>query len=299
MNILRTPDERFTDLPDYPYEPNYVEVDGLRMNYVDDGPKDGDTVLMLHGEPSWSFLYRYMIPLFVEAGHRALAPDLIGFGRSDKPSKQEDYTYQRHVDWTWGWVEAVGLDAITLVCQDWGSLIGLRLVAEHPDRFARVVVANGGLPTGSGEMSEDFLAWQEYSKTTPTLPVGRIIQNGTTTELSEEVVKAYEAPFPTEEYKACAKIFPSLVPTTPDDPAVPANKAAWKVLRKFEKPVLTAFSDEDPITRGMDKPIQRLIAGAKDQPHTTIEGGGHFLQEDRGPEFAKVVIDFMKKTLKK
>jgi haloalkane dehalogenase len=296
MKILRTPDERFKDLPDYPFEPNYVEVDGLRMHYVDEGPKDGETVLMLHGEPSWSFLYRHMIPLFVDAGYRAFAPDLVGFGKSDKPSKQEDYTYQRHVDWTWGWVEAVDLHDITLVCQDWGSLIGLRLVAEHPDRFARVVVANGGLPTGREEMGEAFKAWQEYSQTTPTLPVGRIIQNATTTKLSKEVINAYKAPFPSEEHKACAKIFPSLVPTTPEDPAVPANKAAWKVLRKFEKPVLTAFSDEDPITRGMDRAIQRLIAGAKGQPHTTIEGGGHFLQEDRGPEFAKVVIDFMEKT---
>jgi haloalkane dehalogenase len=293
MKILRTPEEHFDNLPDYRFEPNYIEVDGLRMHYVDEGPRDGETVLMLHGEPSWSFLYRHMIPLFVQAGHRAIAPDLIGFGKSDKPSETEDYTYQRFVDWTKGWMDALSLENITLICQDWGSLIGLRLVAEHPERFARVVVGNGGLPTGSEKMSEAFTAWQEFSQKVSRLQIGRIVQNGTTTKLSKEVVKGYDAPFPEEEYKAGARIFPALVPTTPEDPAASANRQAWKALRKFEKPVLTAFSDSDPITSGGERIIQRLIAGAKDQPHTTIKDAGHFLQEDKGPELAKVVIDFM------
>jgi haloalkane dehalogenase len=296
LETLTTPGERFENLPDYPFEPHYVEVDGIRIHFVDEGPVDGEIVLMLHGEPSWSFLYRHMIPIIVEAGHRALAPDLVGFGKSDKPVEVEEYTYQGYVDWTRGWMEALDLQNITLICQDWGSLIGLRLVAEHPERFARVVVANGGLPTGDQKMNEAFITWQEFSQKVSRLPIGRIVQGGTTTNLSKEVLNGYEAPFPGEEYKAAARIFPSLVPTTPDDPAAPANRQAWKSLTKFEKPFLTAFSDSDPITAGGERILQRLIRGAKGQPHTTIEGAGHFLQEDKGPELAKVVVEFMKNT---
>jgi len=294
MDILRTPDDRFDDLPGYPFAPRYTDItDGLRVHHVEEGPEDGPVVLMLHGEPSWSFLYRKMIPIFASAGFRAIAPDLIGFGRSDKPTSQQDYTYQRHVDWLWAWVEALGLRDIHLVCQDWGGLIGLRHVAEHPDRFASVTAANTGLPNGNFPVSKAFLKWREFSSTADAFDVGRVIQNGTVTELSDAVIAAYDAPFPDDRYKAGARIFPSLVPISKDDPAVPAQMAAWKVLMKLDKPFLTAFSDSDPITRHGDKLLRQLIPGTKGQPHTTIEGGGHFLQEDCGEALAKVVIDFI------
>ncbi|MCB0036398.1 MAG: haloalkane dehalogenase [Anaerolineales bacterium] len=293
MNILRTPEERFANLPGYPFAPHYLEVDGLRIHYVDEGPRDGQVVLMLHGEPSWSFLYRHMIPHFVAAGHRAVAPDLVGFGKSDKLADRHDYSYQKHVDWMWGWLQAAELQGITLVCQDWGSLIGLRLVAEHPERFARVVLANGGLPTGDQKMPEAFQQWLHLSQNISKFPVGRFISGATTTTLSREVVAGYDAPFPDESYKEGARIFPALVPSTPDNPASEANRQAWQSLMKFEKPFLTAFSDSDPITAGGDRFFQRMVPGAKGQPHTIIENGGHFLQEDKGPEFAQIVIDFM------
>jgi haloalkane dehalogenase len=294
MQILRTPDERFENLPDYSFEPHYVEVDGMRVHYVDEG--EGPTVLCMHGEPSWSFLYRHMIPVFVAGGCRAVAPDLIGFGKSDKPADREDYTYARHVEWMSKWLEAVDLTDITLVCQDWGALIGLRLVAAYPDRFARVVVANGGMPTGDERPTEAFLNWQNFSQTAPQFPIGMIINGGTTTDLSPEVIAAYDAPFPDETFKEGARQFPKLVPTSPEDPEAPAQKAAWKVFEAWEKPLLTAFSDSDPITKGGYRAWQERVPGAKGQPHTTIEGGGHFLQEDKGPELAKVVLDFIRST---
>jgi haloalkane dehalogenase len=297
MEILRTPDERFANLPGYAFDPQYVEVgDGLRMHYVDQGPRDGEVVLLLHGEPSWSYLYRKMIPVLTAAGLRAVAPDLIGFGRSDKPSPRTEYTYQRHVDWTWQGVEKIGVTGMTLVCQDWGSLIGLRLVAEHPDAFARVVVANGFLPTGDNPPGDAFLAWQKFSQEVPELPVGRIVSGGCTSDLSDDVIGAYDAPFPDETYKEGARQFPLLVPTSPDDPAAPANRKAWEVLSTFERPVLTAFGDSDPITRGADRVLQTLIPGAQGQPHTTVEGGGHFIQEDRGEELAAIITEFIQKT---
>ncbi|MEZ0341467.1 haloalkane dehalogenase [Mycobacterium sp. pV006] len=293
MDVVRTPDERFADLPGYRFAPRYVDVDGLRMHYLDEGPRDGETVLLLHGEPSWSYLYRTMIPVLVDAGLRAVAVDLVGFGRSDKPTRREDYTYQAHVDWTWGAVEAIGLAAVTLVCQDWGGLIGLRLVSEHPDRFARVVAANTSLPTGDQHPGEAFLAWQRFSQETPDFPVGQIVDGGCVSTLSPEVIAAYDAPFPDDTYKAGARQFPTLVPTAPDDPAAEANRAAWAGLRTYERPFLCAFSDSDPITRGADAPLRKLIPGAAGRPHTTIAGGGHFLQEDKGPELASVVVDFV------
>lgn len=296
MNILRTPHEQFDNLPNYPFAPHYVTIDGLRIHYVDEGPRDGDVLLMLHGEPSWSFLYRHMIPLFVDAGFRAVAPDLVGFGKSDKPAQQEDHSYQRHVDWMRGWIEAVGLHAINLVCQDWGSLIGLRLVAEHPDWFARVLLANGGMPTGDQQMPEAFTQWQSFAQKVSNFQVGRMINRGTLTTLSKEVIAAYDAPFPDESYKAGARVFPSLVPTTPDDPAAAANRKAWRSLMRFEKPFLTAFSDGDPITRGGEVAYQRLVRGAKGREHPTIKDAGHFLQEDKGPELAQVMIDFIHST---
>ncbi len=296
MKILRTPDDRFDRLPDYPFAPHYTEVDGLRLHHVDEGPPDGQVVLLLHGEPSWSYLYRHMIPVLTAAGHRAVAPDLPGFGRSDKPADRADYTYQRLVDWMGAWLLANELTTITLMCQDWGSLIGLRLVAEMPERFARVGLSNGGLPTGDQEMPAAFHQWREFSQKVSRLPVGRVINGGTTSALSQEVLTAYEAPFPDETYKEGARILPALVPITPDDPAAAANRTAWRSLMRFDRPFLTAFSDSDPITAGGDAPFQRLVRGARGQPHTTITGAGHFLQEDKGVELAGVIVDFMRAT---
>ena len=299
--MRRTPDERFRGLPGYDFTPHYVDVDDteggtLRVHYVDEGPPDGPVVLLLHGEPSWSYLYRHMIPVLTAAGLRAVAPDLVGFGRSDKPAARTDYTYQRHVDWTGAAVRGVGLTGITLVGQDWGGLIGLRLVAEDPERFARVVAANTFLPTGDRSPGEAFLAWRSYSQEVDRFPAGRIVNGGCTTDLAPEVVAAYDAPFPDETYKEGARQFPLLVPASPDDPAAPANRAAWAALGRFERPFLTAFSDADPVTRGGDVPLQQHVPGAAGQPHTTIAGAGHFLQEDRGPELAEIVVRFVSQT---
>ncbi len=296
MEILRTPEERFSDLPGYSFEPHYVEVDRLRIHYLDEGPRDAEPVLMMHGEPSWSYLYRKMIPVITAAGYRAIAPDLVGFGRSDKPARREDYTYQRHVDWMRGFLEALDLKGITLVGQDWGGLIGLRLAAEHEERFARIVAANTGLPTGDITMGEAFLRWQRYSQSVPVFHAGGIVKGGCVSELSAEVIAAYDAPFPDDSYKAGARQFPLLVPTTPDDPAAVPNRKAWEVLSRWEKPFLTAFSDSDPVTRGADRLFRQVIPGAKDQPHTTVVGAGHFLQEDKGEELAQVVVDFIGRT---
>jgi haloalkane dehalogenase len=293
MRILRTPEERFVALPGYAFTPHYIEVDGLRIHYVDEGPRAAAPVLLLHGEPSWSYLYRKMIPVISAAGNRCVAPDLVGFGRSDKPTERGEYTYQRHVDWLRGAIEALDLRDITLVCQDWGGLLGLRLVAEHADRFARVVAANTFLPTGDIAPGQAFLMWREYSQTTPEFHVGGIVKGGCATELPKEVVAAYDAPFPDDRYKTGARQFPLLVPAAPDDPAAPANRAAWAVLRRWTKPFLTAFSDRDPITAGGDAIFQREIPGCKDQPHTTIKGAGHFLQEDKGEDLARVIVDFI------
>ena len=296
MEVLRTPDERFAGLPGFAYAPHYVDVDGLRIHHLDEGPRDGEPVLMLHGEPSWSYLYRKLVPVVTAAGHRAVAPDLVGFGRSDKPARREDYTYQRHVDWMRGAVEALDLRGITLVCQDWGGLIGLRLVAEMPERFARVVAANTFLPTGDHDPGDAFRAWQRYSQTTPDFHVGGIVKGGCVSELPDDVVAAYDAPFPDDSYKAGARQFPTLVPTTPDDPASEANRAAWEVLARWDRPFLTAFGDSDAITRGADAVLQKLIPGCQGQAHTTLTQAGHFLQEDRGEELGRVVVDFMART---
>ncbi|MFJ9369028.1 haloalkane dehalogenase [Nocardia sp. NPDC101769] len=301
MYALRTPDERFAALPDFPFEPCYLEVEAgdgsatrLRLHYLDEGPRDGEIVLLLHGEPSWSFLYRHMIPGLVAAGKRCVAPDLIGFGRSDKPADRADYSYARHVEWVReALFDHLDLSGVTLVCQDWGGLIGLRLVAEHPDRFARVVVANTGLPTGEAKLTDAFAVWQRFSQETPEFPVGGIVAGGCRTELSPAVVAGYDAPFPDETYKAGARAFPMLVPTHPDDPAGPANRRAWEQLAHFGKPVLTAFSDGDPITAGGYRIFQERVPGAAGQPHITITGAGHFLQEDRGPQLATLVAEFI------
>jgi len=304
MKTLRTPDDRFHNLPGYPFEPNYVEVsdgDGgnLRIHYVDEGPKKADPVLLMHGEPSWSYLYRKMIPIILDAGNRAVAPDLVGFGRSDKPAERSQYTYQSHVDWMQAWLDKMGLNEITLVCQDWGGLIGLRLVANNPDRFARVVVANTGLPTGDISITDAFLTWRKFSLEVPDFDIGAIITMGCQKPLPQDVAAAYNAPFPDDTYKEGARIFPSLVPIEPNDPASPANRKAWEALSRFDKPFLTAFSDGDQITHGGERIFQKRVPGAKGQPHTTIKGGGHFLQEDCAEEFAEVIVDFINRTQKK
>jgi haloalkane dehalogenase len=303
MDVLRTPDARFLNLPDFPFEHRFVMVpsgDGgedLRVAYLDQGNPDAPVVLLLHGEPSWSFLYRHMIPVLVQAGLRAVAPDLVGFGHSDKPASRTDYTYAAHVEWMRAALfDHLDLRDVTLVGQDWGGLIGLRLVGEHPDRFARVVAANTFLPTGDTNPGEAFLAWQKFSQEVPEMPIGSIVNGGCTTDLSPAVIAGYDAPFPDETFKEGARQFPLLVPTSPDDPAAAANRKAWEVLEAFEKPFLCAFSDKDPITGGADRVLKDRIPGAKGQPHTVIEGGGHFLQEDRGPELAKVVADFVHAT---
>ena len=296
MKALRTPDERFASLPGWTFAPRYVEIDGLRIHYVDEGPRDAAPVLLMHGEPTWAFLYRRMIPILVAAGHRVVAPDLVGFGRSDKPAECADYTYARHVAWMAGVLERLDLRRITLVCQDWGGLIGLRLVAEHSARFARVVAANTGLPTGAERVSSAFHAWRDFSQSVPELPIAKIVETGCVRPLAPEIARAYDAPFPDETFKAGARRFPMLVPISPDDPAAAANHAAWDALRRFERPFMTAFSDGDPITRGADARMQREIPGAKGQPHTTIARAGHFLQEDAGEELADVVVRFAAQT---
>jgi len=303
MQILRTPDERFADLPDFAFEANYAEITAvsgdlsagtLRVHYLDEGARDATPVLLMHGEPSWSFLYRHMIPALVAAGHRVVAPDLVGFGRSDKPADTADYTYARHVAWMsellFGHLD---LTDITFFGQDWGGLVGLRLVAGAPERYARVVVGNTGLPVGDGKLSDAFLTWQRFSRESQVFPIGTIVNGGCATDLSPEVITAYDAPFPDDTFKAGARILPTLVPSTPDDPAGADNTAAWEVLEQFRKPWLCAFSDQDAVTKGGEGPFIHRIPGAAGQPHTTIVGGGHFLQEDRGPELAEVIARFI------
>lgn len=303
MEVQRTPEECFEGLPGWPYLPHYTEVEAgdgsdtlLRVAHVDEGPRDAAPILMMHGEPSWSYLYRHMIPLLVDAGHRVVAPDLVGFGRSDKPVDQESYTYERHVDWMLQWLRAVDLSGTTLVCQDWGGLIGLRLLAAEPDRFARAVVANTFLPTGDRPAGEAFLNWQRFSQEVEVFDCGFIVNMGSTTDLPDDVVAAYNAPFPDDRSTAGARRFPMLVPTSPDDPSAAANRAAWDVLEAWDKPLVTAFSDRDPVTAGGDRAFIERVPGAAGQPHRTLAGGGHFLQEDCGPELAAVVTDLIERT---
>lgn len=299
MHVLRTPDERFANLPGFPFAPHYVEVpDGeggaLRVHHLDEGPRDAKVVLLMHGNPSWSYLYRKMIPPIVAAGYRCVAPDLVGLGRSDKPSRLEDYTVARHVEWMRAALfDRLDLRDVNLVCQDWGGVIGLRLVAEHPERFASVVAANTGVPTGQTPISEDLRKWPEMARQMKVFPVGQMVSMGCTGGLTEAEIAAYDAPFPDESYKAAAKSFPALIPITPDNPAVPDMLRAWESLDRFDKPLLCAFSDMDPFNKGGNKALEKRVPGAQGQAHTTITGGGHFLQEDRGAELAEVVIAFL------
>jgi haloalkane dehalogenase len=302
VQTLRTPDDRFADLPDFGYPPRFAELpDGegrtLRMAYVETGPADGPVVLCLHGEPSWSFLYRTMMPVLAGAGLRVVAPDLVGFGRSDKPARIEDHSYARHVEWVRGLAfDALDLRQVTLVGQDWGGLIGLRLAAEQPDRFARLVAANTGLPTGDRPMPEVWVQFRRAVERAEQLDVGRIVQGGCRTPLSPAVRAGYDAPFPDETYKAGPRAMPGLVPTELDDPAAEANRAAWATLTAAPIPMLVAFSDSDPITGPMGPALRRAMAGAKGRDHPTIGGAGHFLQEDAGEELARHVVEFVRAT---
>ena len=279
MEVLRTPDERFAALPDFPFAPHYL----------DEGNSNAAPVLLMHGEPSWSYLYRKMIPPLAHDGHRVIAPDLIGFGRSDKPTSRSDYTLERHVDWMSEFLVRLDLKGITLFCQDWGGLIGLRLVARFPERFATVIAANTGLPTGGRNIPIAFRIWLAFSQYVPRLPIGGLISRGTVRRLNDAEKRAYDAPFPDERYKAGARQFPALVPITDAHASVAECRQAWEVLERFDKPFVTAFSDHDPITRGGDRLFQARIPGTKGQPHTTIRRGGHFLQEDQPEELARLI----------
>lgn len=328
MELLRTPDDRFAGLEDFPFEARYVTVDDgdggtLRMHYLDAGAADAEVLLCLHGQPTWSYLYRKMIPLLTEAGYRVIAPDLVGFGRSDKPAAPADYTYARHVHWLAGFIEALSLNDITLVCQDWGGLIGLRVLAASEERFARVVTANTGLPDAQGlgpEMAEPmralfatipalppaqmgaklqenehgagFMYWIKYCAEYPDLVISDVVRLSAMGQMSDAAAHAYDAPFPSEAYKQGARRFPSLVPIFPDDPAVVDNRQAWSVLEQFDKPFLTAFSDRDPVTAGAHRRFQESVPGARNQQHVTIEGAGHFLQEDAPEAFADAIVAF-------
>jgi haloalkane dehalogenase len=286
MDVFRTPDERFKNLPGFPYEPHYVDVDGLRLHHVDEG--SGETVLCFHGEPSWAYLYRHMLDRLVDTGHRVVCPDLVGFGRSDKPTDQGWYTYARHVETVTAHLDQLELDGVTVVVQDWGGPIGLRWAVQHADQVARLVILNTGLFTG--RVSKGFMAWREFAERTPDLPIGMIIQGATTTELPAEVVAAYEAPFPNAESKAGAQRFPLLVPLTEDEPGVPEMMETREALGSWDKPVLVAFSDTDPVFPfpKAGERFTELIPTAGEQ--VRIEGAAHFLQEDRGREIADAML---------
>jgi haloalkane dehalogenase len=300
MKTLRTPDERFADLPDFPYPPHYCEIDDdeggtLRMAWIEAGPADADPILMLHGEPTWSFLYRRMIPILVAEGHRVICPDLVGFGRSDKPTRREDHTYARHVEWMRALAfDVLDLQRVTLVCQDWGGLIGLRLAAEHPDRFSRIVVANTGLPTGDMPMPEIWWMFREAIQGQPTIEVGSFVQWGCQQPMPDAVRAAYDAPFPDDSFCAGPRAMPGLVPTSTDDPATEANRAAWTALSASSTPMLVAFGDSDPITGPMADIFKRDMRGAQGINHPLVQGAGHFIQEDAGEELAKHVVEFLR-----
>ncbi|MEL7116998.1 MAG: haloalkane dehalogenase [Pseudomonadota bacterium] len=301
MRTLRTPDDRFADLPDFDFTPQYVEIEDaavarLRLHYLDEGPRDAATILLMHGEPTWCYLYRHMIPSLVASGYRVVAPDLIGFGRSDKPTQRSDYTYQAHVDWMSAWLRAVDLTGITLFCQDWGGLIGLRLVAAMPSRFARLVIANTALPTGDKPMGPAFAAWRAYSQDVEDFNAGRIVYGGTSQKITPEEVAAYNAPFPDATYQAGARHFPMLVPDTPDDPAAAPNRAAWKILETLDLPVLTLFGADDKIMAGVERVFQKKMPGAAGQPHQILPNAGHFIQEDAGPALAQAMLTFIETT---
>lgn len=294
--VLRTPDERFANLADFDFEPQYQDIAGYRVHYLDEGPADGEAILLIHGEPTWSYLFRKMIPVLTAAGYRCIVPDLIGFGRSDKPTSMDVHTYAFHVDIMAALVVALDLEGVTFFGQDWGGLIGLRVVAEHADRFARVVISNTALPVGNTEISEAFMRWKAFNQSLidgGQMPAGGLVAQSTG---DASVQAAYDAPFPDGRYQAGPLIMPQRVPVSLDDPAREANLAAWEVLANWEKPFLTAFGDSDPVTAGADARFLEEVPGAKGQPHVTVAGAGHFIQETHGEALAGIIADFIAAT---
>ena len=297
MKVLRTPDERFESLPDFPFEPRYVEIPNewgpsLRMHYIDEGPRTAPSAVLLHGEPTWSYLYRHLIPSLVRGGHRVLVPDLVGFGRTDKPAEIDDYTYERMVEWMATWFGLVNPRRVTLILHDWGGLIGLRILAKGSRRFERIVAMNTGLPTGHQAMSQEFSTWRLMAHNMPVLPVGQIVNGACFVDLPPEVISAYDAPFPDESFKAGARALPGLVPTHPDDPSAAENRKAWQSLSRLKKPFLTVFSDLDPISSGTEETFKARIPGAVGQPHTRLRQAGHFVTEDRTDRLIKLLSKF-------
>ena len=294
MEILRTPNEKFENLKDWPYEEKYYVINSeygdIRVHYIDEGSENTDTVLLIHGEPSWGYLYRHMVNPLVEKGKRVVVPDLPGFGKSDKLSLRDGYTYEKYVKWMSDWLVNLDFTNITLFGQDWGGLIGLRLATAYPDRFSKIIAANTFLPTGDYDPGEAFLKWKEYSQTVEDFHVGGIIKGGTVRDISQDIIEAYNAPFPDDTYKEAARQFPTLVPITPDDPSSQVNRDAWEKLKEWDKPFLCAFSDSDPVMAGVDKAFLKLVPGTKDMPHTTIERAGHFLQEDNPEDCVKAIL---------
>ncbi len=294
MEILRTPNEKFENLKDWPYEAKYYVINSeygdIRVHYIDEGSENTDTVLLIHGEPSWGYLYRHMVNPLVEKGKRVVVPDLPGFGKSDKLSLRDGYTYEKYVKWMSDWLVNLDFKNITLFGQDWGGLIGLRLATAYPDRFSKIIAANTFLPTGDYDPGEAFLKWKEYSQTVEDFHVGGIIKGGTVRDISQDIIEAYNAPFPDDTYKEAARQFPTLVPVTPDDPSSQVNRDAWEKLKEWDKPFLCAFSDSDPVMAGVDKAFIKLVPGTKDMPHTTIERAGHFLQEDNPEDCVKAIL---------
>lgn len=295
MTVLETPGERFENLPGYPFSPHFREVaPHLKMHYLDEGNPSAPVVLLLHGEPSWSYLYRKMIPGIVAAGYRAVAPDLIGFGKSSKPTQTSDYTYQRHLHWLGQLIKDLNLRHIHLFCQDWGGLLGLRLALQMEERFDSIIASNTTLPTGQVPMPPAFQQWKAFSQNVPKFPTGKIVDGGTVTTLSPEVIAAYDAPFPDESYKAGARIFPALVPSEATEPEAINNQKAWAQYSQWQKPVLTLFGDSDPIMKGADQHFHKIIPGCQGQPHEIIAQAGHFIQEDQGELLAEKLLAFIK-----